>query len=160
MMPARPWVLLLGLVCACAAPRLDAEGVEPGLLPRRAVADPEVARGRRVRWGGAVLQVVDRGDSTDLEVLAYPLWDSGRPRTEAAPLGRFLARRPEHSAPADVSPGSQVTVVGRVAGTAPGRTGEAEPVRPVVDVELLHRWTVRYPAPPPRLHFGIGVIPP
>jgi len=160
MMPACPWVLLLGLVCACAAPRLDAEGVDPGLLPRRAAAYPEAARGRRVRWGGAVLQVIDRGDSTDLEVRAYPLWDSGRPRTAAAPLGSFFARRPEHSGSADISPGSQVTVVGRVVGTAPGRTGEAESVWPVVEVELLHRWTVRYPAPAPRVHFGIGVILP
>jgi outer membrane lipoprotein len=160
MAPACSWALLLGLVCACAAPRLGAEGVDPGLLPVQAAADPEAARGRRVRWGGVVLQVVDKGDSTDLEVLAYPLRDGGRPRTEAAPLGCFLARNPLHSDPADLAPGSRVTLVGRVAGTVPCPAGEAERVCPVLEVELLHRWTARYPAPAPRVHFGIGVILP
>ncbi len=102
MVPVCSRVLLLGLVCACAAPRLDAEGVDPGLFPVQTAADPEVARGRRVRWGGEVQQVVERTDSTDLEVLAYPLQDGGRPRTGVAPLGCFLARRPGHSDPAAV----------------------------------------------------------
>jgi outer membrane lipoprotein len=139
---------------------LDAEGVDPGLLPVQAAADPEAAQGRRVRWGGVVLQVVDKGDSTDLEVLAYPLRDGGKPRTEAEPLGCLLARTPGHPDPADLPPGSRVTLVGRVAGTVASPAGEAERVCPVVEVELLHRWTARYPAPAPRVHFGIGVILP
>ncbi len=53
-----------------------------------------------------------------------------------------------------------MTVVGRVVGAASGRTEEPERVCPVVEVELLHRWTARYPAPAPRVHFGIGVILP
>ncbi len=156
-MRARPWILLVGLVCACAAPRMGAEGVDPGLLPRQAAADPVGTRGRRVQWGGAVLQVSAREDSTELEVLAYPLWDSGRPRTEGTPLGRFLVRRSGHPDPVGFARGSLVTAAGRLAGTAPGRTGEAGHVYPLVEAEVLQRWPVRYPAPAPRVHFGIGV---
>jgi len=151
-------VLVTLLIAACAASRFDTSQVDPALTPSGAAARPDSAQGIRVQWGGVVIQTNNLKDATEVEVLAYPLWDSGRPRTDRAPLGRFLARSADYLDPAEAAPGRLLTVVGPVTGTQRGRVGEAALTYPVVALEQSHLWPQEYGAPEPRVRFGIGLI--
>ncbi len=151
-------VPLLAALFACAGHRMDTAGVAPDLTPPAALAGMEAARGQRVQWGGLVIQTATLADGTEVEVLAYPLAGSGRPRTEQPPLGRFLARAEGFLDPAEVAPGRFLTVVGSVAGTREGRVGEAAYTYPVVQLEQSHLWPLSHDPAEPRVRFGIGVI--
>lgn len=146
------------LVSGCAGARLDTSRVDPGLDPAEAAAEPERVRGRFVKWGGLLVQTTNRSDSTELEVLAYPLTRGGEPRTGRAPLGRFLARRGAYLDPAEFAPGRTVTVVGPLAGTVQGRIGEAEYAYPLVEAEQVRLWPPGYSHSEPRFRIGIGAI--
>jgi len=146
------------LLGSCAARRFDTSRVDPALAPTTAASDPSAAMGARVQWGGVVIQTHNLKDATEVEVLAYPLWRSGLPRTDRAPLGRFLARSFDYWDPAEYSPGRLLTVVGPVDGTRKGRVGESEVTYPEVAVEQSYLWPLGESPPEPRVHFGIGVI--
>lgn len=154
-------LLTLLLLTACAAgPRFKTEGVATGLVPGEAARQGDGAIGRRVLWGGVIVASTNLKEATQMEVLAYPLDGSQAPRTDEAPLGRFLIIEPGYLETADYAPGRSVTLVGPVTGSRQGRIGESDYTYPVVDPERIHLW------PPesarrttePRFHFGVGVI--
>ena len=146
------------LLAACATPRFDTSRVDSTLTPTGVVLEPQPAGDSRVQWGGTVLQVHNGKDGTEVEVFAYPLWASGRPRPDRSPLGRFLATTSEYWDPAEFVPGRLLTVVGPVTGTRQGRVGDADLLYPVVAVEQLQLWPTEYLPKEPRVRFGVGLI--
>lgn len=83
-------------------------------------------------------------DTSELEVLAYPLGNDGRPDTGAPSTGRFIAVRPGFLEPADYRPGRLVTVSGPVLSVRQGRVGEAQHSFPAVAAESLRIWSAPY----------------
>ena len=66
-------VLLLSACATTPAPTFDTIGVDPFLTPQGTTADPKMATGKSVQWGGSIIGVTNLPERTRIEVLAYPL---------------------------------------------------------------------------------------
>lgn len=147
--------LLLG---ACATgPTFDTRGVDPALTPQSAVAGSQAATGRSVQWGGTILTTTNLKDQTLVEVLAYPLDGSAKPRTDQDPLGRFVFEQGGFLEPATYAKGRLITVVGTVSGTRTGRIGETPYTQPVVTARQAYLWPIDRYSESRRVFFGVGV---
>jgi outer membrane lipoprotein len=160
-MPARyAVVLLMALVLgACASvPKFDTAQVDKSITPSSAVAEISRVRGHRVFWGGTIVTSRNLKNSTELEVLGYPLDDAGRPQLDKTPLGRFLAVRSGYLEPVDYAPGRLVTIVGKLDEVREGKVGDAPYRYPIITAEQLALWPLSTSrSSDPQLHFGIGV---
>jgi len=130
-------VLLAG--CVTAPTPLQGEFV--ALSP--AEASRTQALGERVRWGGTIVGVEPRADSTCFEVLGRPLSDNARPRRTDAGAGRFLACRGGFYDPAIFADGRELTVVGRITGTEARPVGAYSYPYPRVDADVVFLWPER-----------------
>ena len=155
--------LALLLLSACASKPIDTEAELSELTPtevRRAATsgqDVPQADTRPLLWGGTILGIENRSDGTQLEVLAYPLDRSQRPRPRADAQGRFLVRAADYLEPVDYAKGRLITVLGRLEGTAEGRVGDASYDYPVLASEQIHLWPVEQERAKTGFSFGIGV---
>ena len=147
-------LLLLG---ACASgPGFDSRGVDRSLTPGRVAAGSQLATGKQVLWGGTILHTTNLKDSTQLEVLAYPLDANQRPQSESAPLGRFILEQAGYLEPASYAEGRLITVVGTVTGTRAGRVDESDYEYPVITVRQLNLWPSYRGESGSNVYFGIG----
>jgi outer membrane lipoprotein len=150
---------LLLLLAGCAgSPPLETRGVMQSVTPDQAEAEFRRLEGTRVLWGGVIVSSRNLRETTRLEILAFPLNNRQRPRTEADPLGRFLAEQAGYLETQDYAPGREVTLTGTLTATREGKIGEAGYTYPFVRVGQLHLWPEPQREPEPRFHFGIGVI--
>ena len=110
--------------------------------------------------GGVIVASSNLKNETQIEVLGFPLDDGQEPKTNDAPLGRFVILQPGYLETADYASGRHITVVGSLTGTRQGRIGESDYTYPVVKPDRVHLWPqeseTRYTEP--RFHFGVGVI--
>jgi outer membrane lipoprotein len=154
-LPAKPRFCILPvtlLLSACAGtPAFDASGVDRSLTPRDVATTPQRATGKRVQWGGMILSTTNREDSTQVEVLAYPLDTDARPQSDANPLGRFLLERAGYLEPATYAEGRRITAVGTVTGTRTAKVGDSDYAYPVINARQLYLW------PPGRERDGVSV---
>ena len=112
---------------------------------------------RRVEWGGQIVEVQNRRDATEFEILAYPLDRDGRPDTSAPSLGRFVAVRPGFVDPADYAPGRLVTARGSLGPARTATLGGTELRLATLEAESLQLWS-REPPPPRVAPYGtIGI---
>lgn len=142
---------------ACARDKPAEDGIDRALTPTRAAADIGTSRGHRVRWGGVIINATNLKDSTQLEVLAYPLDRDGRPRREENPLGRFLAFKDGYLETVDYAPGRLITLTGPVQDTRIRKLGKADYTYPILLADDLRLWDSRPSRGEPRFRFGIGV---
>lgn len=101
--------------------------------------------GTAITWGGTLVSARNLADATDLEVLAYPLDDCGRPLLDAPAQGRFIIRRPGYLETAGLEPGRRITASGRIIATLDGRIGAAEYRFPVLEDAAPTIWPERGP---------------
>lgn len=149
----------LVLLVACASsPRFKTEGVETDMTPKQAVVENQALQGKSVLWGGVIITATNLKESTQLEILAYPLGDYQQPVTNGQALGRFLAVQKGYLETADYAQGRQVTVKGSLGETRSGRIGETEYVYPVVNIHRVHLWPKEGESSESRVRFGIGVM--
>lgn len=112
---------------------------------------------RHVEWGGQIVAVENRRDTTELEILAYPLDRDGRPDTSAASLGRFIAIRSGFVDPADYAAGRLVTARGRLGPARTATLGGTELRLATLEAESLQLWS-REPPPSRVMPYGtIGI---
>lgn len=150
---------LLALTACATTPVMETRGVNYSLTPVLAASDMQAARGTRVQWGGTIVGSRNLQHSTQLEILAYPLDASGKPKPGAGPLGRFVALWSGYLETVDYAPGRWVTVVGPITGTHTGRVGKVAYVYPVVRANQLHLWPKRRGwNTGPSVNFGVGVF--
>lgn len=156
----RPCVsfLLPLLLAACASgPTFESAGVDRALAPRAVAAEPQPAMGQLVLWGGVILSTTNLKDSTQIEVLAYPLDSDERPLRDSDPLGRFILERAGYLEPANYAVGRLVSVVGTVTGVRAGRIGESDYAYPVISARQLYLWPRDSARDRSRVIFGVGV---
>lgn len=143
--------------CAPAPIYKNVQGVA-ATTPAQVSQAPEQYAGSAVIWGGRIVQVTNFADHSEIEVLAYPLDSSQRPRTNDSGNGRFVAVLPGYAEPLDYPSGALMTVSGKLAGNRAGKVGEADYVFPLVSAAQSHVWT---PDEMRRGHsniqFGLGV---
>ena len=133
--------ILLLLVSACASgPAFNSSGVDRSLTPQSVASRPQVAMGVSVLWGGIILNISNLKDSTQIEMLAYPLDAAGRPLTDRSPLGRFILEQAGYLEPATYAEGRQLTVVGTVSGPRDGQAGESGHTQPLIAARQLYLW--------------------
>jgi outer membrane lipoprotein len=137
-------VLLGQLSTGCASsPSTCRTPVGDRSVTPAAAAAGERFIGQPMTWGGTLIGSRNLADSTDLEVLAYPLDACGRPRSGEDPLGRFIVRSPGYRETADLRPGREITASGRIIATSDGRIGDAEYRFPVLEDAKPMLWPSR-----------------
>ena len=147
------------VLAACASsPNFDTTGIDTSVTPKRAADEGQALQGEPVLWGGVVLVSTNLKDSTQLEILAYPLDSSQRPNREQNPLGRFLAVHEGYLETADYAQGRLITVRGTLGEKRTGRVGEAEYTYPVVKINQLYLWSKYGDSSEPQIQFGFGLM--
>jgi outer membrane lipoprotein len=104
---------------ACRAPIGDRS-----VTPAVAAADPSHV-GERVAWGGTLVEARNLADSTELEMIGYPLDACGRPRTSDGAVGRFIIVRAGYLEIAQLQAGQPITATGTILATREGQVGDA-----------------------------------
>ena len=154
-----PGLLSFAFLAGCAGPRcMPLTGLSP-TTPAAITATGDHL-GERVRWGGSLSSVRHLKDSTEIEVIAYPLDSCGRPRLDASPLGRFILARAGFVETAGRPPGSLLSATGLILGLRDGRVGEADYRFPVLRADSLSWWpgstSDTLVSPRPWVNIGIG----
>ncbi len=137
-----PALLVLLTVAACApAPIYKTTPQVVAATPQQVAQTPERFGGGDVIWGGRIVQVVNLADHSEIELLAYPLDSSQRPKANDSGNGRFIALLPGYAEPLDYPAGAMMTVSGKLGGSRAGKVGEADYVFPLVSAAQSHVWT-------------------
>lgn len=132
---------LASMLGACASVPTALQGTFDKSSPREALARHDT---QPVRWGGQIIQVEPKADSTCFTLISRPLDSSARPQREAEVSGgRFIACHPGFFDPELYARGRDLTVVGRVTGSEVGKIGEFDYTYPVVEASALHLWPKR-----------------
>jgi outer membrane lipoprotein len=120
------------------------------VTPQQAVAQNAHAR---VRWGGEIIKVEPKNDSTCFEVLARDLYSDARPSRHDGSDGRFIACSKGFYDPAVYTRGRDLTVVGTVNGTEQHQVGDYNYTYAHVDADAAYLW-------PKHPHYAAGYYDP
>lgn len=147
------------VLAACApAPLYKTAPAAEATTPQQAAASPQAHYGQQVVWGGSVVAVRNLADHSEIEVLAYPLDSSQRPRTQKPALGRFIAIATGFVEPMDYPPGALVTLRGTLDGARAGTVGQAPYTFALLHSDAMHRWTAEEMRQGhPNISVGLGV---
>jgi outer membrane lipoprotein len=154
-----PALLVLLTVAACApAPIYKAAPQGVAATPQQVAQSPERFAGGDVIWGGRIVQVANLSDHSEVELLAYPLDSSQRPKANDSGNGRFIAVLPGYAEPLDYPAGALMTVSGKLNGSRAGKVGEADYVFPLVGTAQSHVWTAEEMTKGrSNIRFGVGL---
>lgn len=134
------------------------EGADTALTPEQAITNRDTSRGHRVAWGGTIITTRNLKETTEIEVLGYPLDSSGRPDLDKRPQHRFLVVRSGYLESADYRAGRLVSAVGVLTGFRNGSVGAAAYVYPLLQADELYLWPVGETGRrDSNVHFGIGL---
>ena len=139
-----PLLLLVLILPACAGVPESLRGDYPAIPTVEAVqSQPEAYLGQNVRWGGVIIDIENRSDHSVLEILAYPLDKSARPKLDKGSLGRFLLRMKGFIDPATYLHKREVSAVGTIKAIETRKIGEFAYRYPVLEGHALHLWPER-----------------
>ncbi|MCB1774771.1 MAG: Slp family lipoprotein [Gammaproteobacteria bacterium] len=145
-------ILLLGGCATTPAPE------DTGLTPDDVVAGNLAAQD--VHWGGRIVRVENLRDHTRVEVLSFPLSDTGEPLVNGRAQGRFIVEKPGFLEPREYAPERRIEVHGRVRSIEDGQVGDAAYRYPLVAGDRVKLWPdadAAGTAPrQPRVNFGFG----
>lgn len=147
------------LLSSCATtPPLNLQDVDTAITPGNATAQIETLRGKKVLWGGIIVSSRNLQNTTQFEILAYPLDSNRRPLNEREPLGRFIADHNGYLETVDYAPGRELTMTGTLAAVKEGKIDESAYHYPAINVEQLRLWPKSRANAEPRINFGFGVM--
>ena len=126
--------------CASVPPQLAGNDFA-ALTPQLAVS--QNAHGARVRWGGEIIRVDPKPDSTCFEVLSRELYSDARPSRHDGSEGRFIACSKGFYDPAVYIKGRDLTVTGALAGTEQHQVGDYNYTYARVDADHVYMWPRR-----------------
>ncbi|MGH8184240.1 MAG: Slp family lipoprotein [Rhodanobacteraceae bacterium] len=126
--------------------------------PQQVATSPQNFHGLKVVWGGSVVSVHNFPHRSEIEILAYPLDSSQRPRMNLPTTGRFIAIVSGFVEPMNYPPGALVTLQGTLDGARSGTVGQADYTFALVHSDALHHWTPEEMRQGhPNIRFGVGV---
>jgi outer membrane lipoprotein len=147
---------VIALAACTAAPVLkDAPPASPA--PAEVAASPERYRDVDVAWAGKILGVRNFEDSTEVQVIAYPMDAAQRPDPSAGSEGRFIVVLPGYVEALDFPAGRFLTVRGHLDGTRVGRVDDHDYAYPLLRRDAVHLWPANFPNERARVHFGLGL---
>jgi len=157
-LPCLPALLALTLAACAPAPIYKTTPQAIAAAPQQVAQTPERFAGGDVIWGGRIVQVVNLADHSEVELLAYPLDSSQRPKANDTGNGRFIALLPGYAEPLDYPAGAMMTVSGKLNGSRAGKVGEADYVFPLVSAAQSHVWTAEEMRKGrSNIRFGVGL---
>jgi len=141
------------LLSACVSQPKPLQGAYADITPEAAMQSESI--GASVRWGGRIVAVEPRADSTCFEMISTRIGTGGRPATARDETnGRFIACRAGFYDPAVFEQNREVTFTGRIDGYENRRIGEYDYRFPKIAADVVYLWpkrdttTVVYPAAP------------
>lgn len=132
--------LALGLTACVSAPK-PLQGTFSNITPESAARGQ--AGGELVRWGGRIVSVEPRSNSSCFEIVAAPLSSRGRPEVVDQSLGRFIACRAGFYEPEVFQEGREITISGRIEGYETRKVGEYDYSYPRVAADVVYLWPER-----------------
>jgi len=154
-------LFLTGLIGACGTPAFFLRDVNKNLTLSMAVNDFEHMKSQYAFWGGIILSGKNLKDTTEFEVLAYPLNNYGEPLLDTHSYGRFVVVNQGYLELGEYAQDRRVTVVGELTATRKGKVGDSDYSYPVLNARQLKLWIdepeVIYQDPNFGFHFGIGI---
>ncbi len=139
--------LLAATLGACASVPTTLQGQYAKSTPRDALATHSSAP---VRWGGQIIRVEPKADSTCFEIISRPLDSQARPdRRKDSDGGRFIACHAGFYDPEVYARGRDLTVVGRYDGSEQGKVGQFDYTYPRIAATSIYLWPKREPRPVP-----------
>jgi len=104
--------------------------------------------GHKVRWGGTILQIENKQDTSWISIVGFPLDSNGRPLQSGESTGRFIAIVGDFLEPLVYANDRQITFSGTFFKTESRKIGEYSYNYPVIKVQQYHLWPViTAPAP-------------
>jgi len=150
--------LALALAACAPAPIYKASTTAVAAVPAQVAQSPERYVGGAVIWGGRIVHVTNLSEHSEVEVLAYPLDASQRPKVSDIGNGRFIVVMPGYVESMDFPSGSLMTVSGTISGSHAGTVGDAPYVFPLINATQSHVWTpAEMNAGRNALSFGVGM---
>ena len=146
----------LAALAGCATPVFK-DAPATAAIPADVASQLENYHDADVVWGGKILDVRNLADTTEVQIVAYPLDRAQRPDQTAPTEGRFFVSLPGYVESIDYPPGRFLTLRARFRGTRVGLVDERDYVFPIVGDATVHLWPVNFPYENPRVQFGIGV---
>ena len=148
----------LALVACAPAPIYKAAPGTLAVLPAQVAQAPNQYANGNVIWGGRIVAVNNFADHSEIEVLAYPLDGSQRPKPDNHGAGRFIALFPGYIEAFNYPQGALITLSGTLVGHRVGNVEQAAYVYPVMQAGPVHVWTpAEMQQGHPDIHFGVGV---
>lgn len=98
-----------------------------------------------VRWGGLILDIENRQDTSRLTVMGLPLNDNGKPSTYETSPGRFIAQLDSFIEPLEYARDRRITFIGTIVGTETLKVGEYPYAYPVIQVDQHYLWPKTVP---------------
>jgi len=118
---------------------------------------PEQYRGKVVRLGGVILEVVNKEEGSTLEILEQPLNWRGRPKPGDDSGGRFIAVFGEFLDKEIYRKDRQVSIIGEITGMKTAPMGETTHSYPLLSGREIRLWKDEGYFDRTRFHIGIGV---
>lgn len=104
-------------------------------------ASPDEHKGQLVILGGQILSAKRLTDSTELVILQLPLIKQREPSTELTQSqGRYIAYQQTFLDPATVPPGTRITLVGELSGSATQPLDETDYTYPTLIIKQFNIW--------------------
>jgi outer membrane lipoprotein len=150
--------LLVALAACAPAPIYKPSASIVNVPPQQVSVTPERYGNGDVIWGGRIVRVNNLADHSEVEILAYPLDGSQRPKVSDSGNGRFIAVMPGYVESFNFPAGGLVTVSGRLTGVRSDRVGDAPYAFPLVSTQSSHVWTAdEMRSGKNNFSFGVGV---
>ncbi len=103
---------------------------------------PDKFLSQRVRWGGKILNIENKQNTSRLTIVTFPLNSYGRPKKSNQSLGRFIAVVDKFLEPELYKKDREVTVTGSLKKSETLKVGEFSYSHPVVQVDNHHLWQI------------------
>ena len=95
---------------------------------------------KTVRWGGTLIDVKNTENETTFQVLAFPLYYTGRPNLNEPALGRFIVKSNVFLDPAIYINRSELTVSGRLTDEKNIKVDQKGLKLPVIELHQIYLW--------------------
>lgn len=137
------WILLLSIFFLQACSNLPVNiknAPSTDLQFHHVLSDSASFQNQPVRWGGTVIDVVNKAQETELQIMYYPLNYYGRPLLNKSPSGRFLSISKQFLDPALYTTNTEITIAGSIQGTVEKTIGEKIITMPIIAIDNYHIW--------------------
>lgn len=131
----------IAALVACATTPVPLKGEFSTITPATSIAGGQ--SGEQVRWGGEIIRVTPDSAETCFEILSRELDASARPQKRDNSDGRFIACRAGFYDPEVFTKGRELTVTGRLNGTAIGKVGQFDYTYPKLAADTIYLWPKR-----------------